>query len=140
MSRVSAPSGVDGEEIAIELHDQLLFILFQPQPGGRGQHHRSAGLIRDHGGLGSMRAEGASRLDRIARTALKQPRPCGIEGGGLALYQQLQALLRLADRYEGLAGVVVARLQPVPELIDHVLEHDLPVEMALHVADDPLQQ
>ena len=87
-----------------------------------------------------MRAERASRLDRIARAALKQPRPRGIQGGGLALYQQLQALLRLAYRYKGLADVIFARFQPVPELIDHVLEHDLPVEMALHVIDDALQQ
>ena len=139
-SRVSVPSGFDGEEVSIELHDQLLFMLFQPQPGGRGQHHRSAGLVSNHGGLGRMRAEGASRLDRIAWPALKQPRACGIESGGLALDQQLHALLRLAKRYEGLAGVVLARFQPVAELIDHVFEHDLSVEMALHVADNPFQQ
>lgn len=137
---MSVPSGFDGEEISVELHDQLLFMLFQPKSDSRGQHHRSAGLVRNHGGLGRMRAAGAPRLDRIAWPALKQPHACGFESGGLAVDQQLHAILRLAKRYEGLASLLLARFQPVAEFIDHVFEHDLSVEMALHVADNPFQQ
>ena len=105
-------------------------MLFHPLPGRGGQHHGAARFVRDRGGRGGIRAEGASRLDRITPTALEQPCAGGIVYGGPACRPEAASLAAARRSRQGShRGVVLARFQPVPEIVDQLFEDDLSVEM-----------
>ena len=128
---------VPGEEVTVELEREMFLVRLQPAPGVGRQRQSLAGLVCDH--AARVRVERARRPDRIAGAKLIEPRTGIVVCRGPAGGQQLQAFVRRIRAGERLARGIVARMQPLSEVRDQVLELNLPVQVALQAFAGVLQ-
>ena len=126
-----------GQEVTVEPERGMFRVRLQPAPCVGRQRRSPAGPACDH--AARIGVERACRPDRIARHQLIEPRARLVERGGPAGKQQLQAFVRCVPSGERLARGMLARMQPLSQVRDQVLELDLAVEVALDVLAGVLQ-